>query len=160
MAASGPERVQAALEALGLDIAIMRVPGTAKTAQQAADAAGCPVGAIVKSICVVAGERPAVILCPGDRRVDLDRVAALLGVDHVRMAPADTVRAATGYAIGGVPPLGHATPVPVYMDTGLLAWDIVYAAAGAPDAIFPIAPTVLQRVSGAQVADLSVAPPA
>ena len=119
--ASGPERVQAALDGLGLDIRVVRVPGSSKTAQQAADAVGCAVGAIVKSLVFVAGAAPVVVLCPGDRRVDLGKLAAACSGAAVGMAPAETVRAATGYAIGGVPPLGHATPLPVLMDTGLLA---------------------------------------
>lgn len=156
--ASGPERLQAALDALGLDIRVIRVPGTAKTAAQAADAVGCPVGAIVKSLVFVAGDAPALVLCPGDRRVDTARVAALCGAVTARMAPPEVVRAATGYAIGGVPPLGHVTPLPIYMERALLAQPLVYAAAGAPDALFPIEPARLQAVTGAEVVDVTEPP--
>src|SRR4051794_18215076 len=107
--ASGPERVQAALDALGLEIQVVRVPGSAKTAVLAAESVGCAVGAIVKSLVFMGGAGPVVVLCPGDRRVDTAKLAALLGVEQAAMASAETVRAATGYAIGGVPPLGHAT---------------------------------------------------
>ncbi|HUS15960.1 MAG TPA: YbaK/EbsC family protein [Chloroflexia bacterium] len=153
--ASGPERLQAALDELGLGIQVVRVPGSAKTAVMAAEAVGCEVGAIVKSLVFVAGGAPVVVLCPGDRRVDATKLAALLGSDGVAMAPAETVRAATGYAIGGVPPLGHATTLPILMDAALLTWPQVYAAAGAPDALFPIDPATLQAVSGARVVDVT-----
>jgi len=153
--ASGPERVQAALDALGLGIAVVRVPGSAKTAALAAEAVGCPVGAIVKSLVFLAGDTPRLVLCSGARRVDTTRVAALRGVAAVTMAPPETVRAATGYAIGGVPPLGHVTALPTYMDRSLLEWPVLYGAAGAPDALFPIAPATLQTVTGAEIADVT-----
>ncbi|HMA37802.1 MAG TPA: YbaK/EbsC family protein [Chloroflexia bacterium] len=153
--ASGPERVQAALDALELEIQVLRVPGSAKTAGLAAEAVGCPVGAIVKSLVFVAGGTPVLVLCPGDRRVDPAKLAAQLGVDVVAMAPPDIVRAATGYAIGGVPPLGHATRLPILLERALLAWPTVYGAAGAPDALFPIAPATLAAVTGAQVVDVT-----
>ena len=152
--ASGPERVQAALAALGLDAPVLRV-GSSKTAQQAAAAVGCEVAAIVKSLVFVADGQPVVVLCPGDRRVDTAKLAALLGAESVAMAPAELVRSATGYAIGGVPPIGHATPLPIYMDQALLAWPTVYGAAGAHDALFPINPATLQAVTGAQVVDVT-----
>jgi Cys-tRNA(Pro) deacylase len=152
--ASGPERVQAALAALGLDAQVVRV-GNAKTAQQAAEAVGCEVGAIVKSLVFVADGQPVLVLCSGDRRVDTDKLAALRGAKSVAMASAEVVRAATGYAIGGVPPLGHATTLPMYMDFTLLTCPTVYGAAGAPDALFPINPITLQVVTGAEVADVT-----
>ncbi len=153
--ASGPERVQAALDELGLAARVVRVPGSAKTAQQAADAVGCAVGAIVKSLVFVAGEEPIVVLCPGDRRVDTAKLAAVLGVESAAMAPAELVRSATGYAIGGVPPLGHVTRLPVLMERALLELPLVYAAAGAHDALFPIAPQTLLDVTGATLAEIS-----
>ena len=153
--ASGPERVQAALAALDLRVTVIRVPGSAKTALQAAESVGCEVAAIVKSLLFVADGRPVLVLCPGDRRVDTAKLGALLGAADVAMAPAVVVREATGYAIGGVPPLGHATPLPIYMERALLAWPTVYAAAGAPDALFPIAPPTLLAVTGATLADVT-----
>lgn len=153
--ASGPERVQAALDALGLEIRVVRVPGTAKTAQQAADSVGCAVAAIVKSLVFVADAGPVVVLCPGDRRVDTAKLAIALGVEAAAMAPAAVVRAATGYAIGGVPPVGHTTALPVLMERALLDWERVYAAAGAPDALFPIDPRTLRAVSGARLVDVT-----
>jgi prolyl-tRNA editing enzyme YbaK/EbsC (Cys-tRNA(Pro) deacylase) len=155
--ASGPERVQAALAALGLDTEVVRVPGSAKTAQLAAESVGCAVGAIVKSLLFVVDGTPVLVLCAGDRRVDAAKLAALRGAESAAMAPAAVVRAATGYAIGGVPPLGHATALPIYMDPALLRWPLVYAAAGAPDALFPIESQTLRTVTGAEVVDVSEA---
>jgi Cys-tRNA(Pro) deacylase len=155
--ASGPERVQAALAALGLETQVVRVPGSAKTAQLAAEAVGCDVGAIVKSLVFVVDGQPVVVLCAGDRRVDAAKLAALRGAESAAMAPAAVVREATGYAIGGVPPLGHATALPVYLDAALLRWPVVYAAAGAPDALFPIESATLLTVTGAAVVDVSEA---
>ncbi len=152
--ASGPERVQAALDALGLGVQVVRVPGTAKTAVQAAESVGCAVSAIVKSMVFLAGEQAVVVLCAGDRRVDTAKLAALLGVAAVGMAPAEVVRRATGYAIGGVPPFGHASPLPVFMDRDLERYGVVWAAAGRPDAVFPISPSRLAELSGASVAEL------
>ena len=138
-----------------MEVAARVLPDSARTAPEAAAAVGVEVGAIVKSLVFLAGDQPVVVLCPGDRRVDAAKLAALRGVDRAAMAPAEVVRAATGYAIGGVPPLGHATPLPIYMDAGILRWPIVYAAAGAPDTLFPIPPATLLTVTGAQVVDVT-----
>ena len=153
--ASGPERVQAALAALGLDITVLRLPGSTKTAIEAAEAVGCALGAIVKALVFLAADQPVVVLCPGDRRVDPGKLAARLGVASVAMAPAARVREVTGYAIGGVPPLGHATPLPVYMDARLLQQPLLYAAAGAHDALFPIPAATLQAITAAQVVNVA-----
>jgi prolyl-tRNA editing enzyme YbaK/EbsC (Cys-tRNA(Pro) deacylase) len=155
--ASGPERVQAALAGFGLDTLVVRVPGSAKTAQLAAASVNCEVGAIVKSLLFVVDGQPVLVLCAGDRRVDAAKLAALRGAASAAMAPAAVVREATGYAIGGVPPLGHATALPIYMDQALLRCPLVYAAAGAPDALFPIESQTLLAVTGAEVVDVSEA---
>lgn len=155
--ASGPERVQAVLDELDLGVRVIRVPGSAKTAILAAESVGCPVGAIVKSLVFVAGDDPVLVLCPGDRRVDTVKLAALRQVDPVAvsMAPAALVREVTGYAIGGVPPLGHVEALPTYMEPSLLDWPVVYGAAGAHDALFPIDPNVLQQITGAVVVQVT-----
>ncbi|HEX6608379.1 MAG TPA: YbaK/EbsC family protein [Chloroflexia bacterium] len=155
--ASGPERLQAVLDELDLGVQVIRVPGSAKTAILAAESVGCPVGAIVKSLVFVAGDDPVLVLCPGDRRVDTAKLADLRRVDPaaISMAPAALVREVTGYAIGGVPPLGHVSALPVYMEQALLDWPTVYAAAGAPDALFPIDPNVLQQITGAVVVQVT-----
>jgi prolyl-tRNA editing enzyme YbaK/EbsC (Cys-tRNA(Pro) deacylase) len=152
--AGGPERVQAALDAQGLDTKVMRLPESTRTAPEAAKAAGCEVGAIAKSLLFLADGEPLLVICSGDRRVNTERVAGMVGASGLKMAPAEEVRRVTGYAIGGVPPLGHALPIPKLMDTALFRYATIYAAAGAHDAIFPIAPQRLAEVTGARVEDV------
>ena len=152
--ASGPERVQQALDACRLDSKVVRLPNSTRTAPEAAQAVGCEVGAIAKSLLFMADGEPVLVVCAGDRRVNTAAVASMMGAADVRMASAGDVRAITGYAIGGVPPIGHATPVRTLMDTSLLRWPIIYAAAGAPDALFPADPNRLLEVSGATPADI------
>ena len=122
----------------------------------AARAVGCEVGQIVKSLVFVAGGRPVVALVSGANRLDESRLAAVAG-GPVTKADAETAREATGYAIGGVPPFGHATEVPVFMDRDLLGHAVVWAAAGRPDSVFEISPEHLRELSQAQVADLKAA---
>ena len=111
----------------------------------------------MKSLVFVTNDGPAIALCSGASRVDERRLSAALASNEVRRATADEAKAATGYAIGGVPPFAHATAVRVICDRGLLAYDEVWAAAGLPDAVFPIAPGELVRISGATVAEVAAA---
>ena len=127
----GPERVRAALEALALDCEVLTLPDSTRTAEEAAAAVGCSVGEIAKSLVFRAGERAVVGIMSGDNRLDTGKLAEALGED-VSRADADFVRAATGFAIGGVPPLGHATQVPVFMDADLFRFERIWAAAGSP----------------------------
>ena len=152
--ASGPERVQAALDGLGLDTRVLRLPDSTRTAPEAAKAVGCEVGAIAKSLLFLADGQPVLVVCAGDRRVDTARVAGLLGATEVKMAPAEQVRRVTGFAIGGVPPLGHPSPLTVLMDTALLRWQTIYAAAGANDALFPVDPQRLAEAANARIEDI------
>ena len=149
--ASGPERVQAALDSMGLEAKVLRLPDSTRTAPEAAQAVGCNVGAIAKSLLFIADGEPLLVICAGDRRVNTGRVAELVGAKSVKMAPAEEVRRITGYAIGGVPPLGHATRVTALMDESLLRWPVIYAAAGAHDALFPVDPNRLAQVTGARL---------
>ena len=136
------------------DLEVRRYPAGTRTAADAARAIGCEVGQIVKSLVFVVGGAPVVCLVSGSNQVSPDRLAALAG-EPVDKASADEVRHATGYAIGGVPPFGHVTSLPVYLDRDLLRYDEVWAAAGRPDAVFPITPLRLETLSGAIVADLA-----
>lgn len=151
---SGPERVQEALKAAGLEAKVVRLPGSTRTAAEAASAAGCEVGAIAKSLLFLADGAPLLVICGGDRRVDTTGLAQYLGVREIKMAPAEEVRRITGYAIGGVPPLGHVTAVRTVMDSGLLSWPLIYGAAGAHDALFAVEPRKLAEVSAAELVDL------
>jgi prolyl-tRNA editing enzyme YbaK/EbsC (Cys-tRNA(Pro) deacylase) len=143
--------VQAALHELGLDAEVVELADSTRTAPEAAAAVGCELGAIVKSL-VFRGARsgePVLALVSGDRRADEARLADALG-EPVERADADWVRQVTGYAIGGVPPIGHPAPVRTLMDGGLERFDVVWAAAGTPRTVFPIAPGELARVTSAR----------
>ena len=127
----GPNRVRAALDAASLECAIRTLPDSTRTAVEAAAAVGCSVGEIAKSLVFRAGDRAVVAVMSGDNRLDPGKLAAAAGED-VKRADADFVRAATGFAIGGVPPLGYATPIDVFMDADLFRFDRIWAAAGSP----------------------------
>jgi len=146
-------RFTAAAAERGLTIEVRRFPEGTKTAQDAARAVGCDVGQIVKSLVFVADGQPFLALTAGSNRADVAKLAAILGVDHVRRADAEEARAATGYGIGGTPPFGHPKPLRVLVDRDLLGHDEVWAAAGTPDAVFPLSSDELVRTSGAEPAD-------
>lgn len=148
--------------AAGLDIPVEPVtyPEGTRTAQDAADAIGCAVAQIVKSLVFIAedaeaGDRPVLALTSGARKVDPASLATLLDVDRVRKANADEVREATGYAIGGTPPFGHARPLDTYLDPTLTEFDEVWAAAGTPRDVFRLAPEDLLRAGAQQVGDFT-----
>jgi len=146
-------RFEAWLADSGVGIAVKQFPAGTRTAVDAANAIGCEVGQIVKSLVFVAAGRPVVALVSGANRLDESLLASVAGAP-VAKADADTARTATGYSIGGVPPFGHATDVPVFMDRDLLGHSVVWAAAGRPDSVFEIAPQRLLELSHAEVADL------
>ncbi len=138
-----------------MPLAVRRFPAGTRTAADAARAIGTTVDRIVKSLVFAATEGVVVVLCSGASRVDEHRLASVLGVAAVRRASADEAKGATGFAIGGVPPFAHATACRVICDRGLLAFDEVWAACGLPDAVFPILPADLVRLSSATVADVA-----
>ena len=146
-------RFEAWLADSGIGVAVKQFPVGTRTAGDAARAVGCDVGQIVKSLVFVAAGRPVVALVSGANRLDESRLAAVAGTP-VMKADAETARVSTGYSIGGVPPFGHATEVPVFMDRDLLRHGVVWAAAGRPDSVFEIAPERLRELSQAEVADL------
>lgn len=148
-------RVVAAAADAGIAISVSRFPDGTRTAADAARAVGCEVAQIVKSLVFMADGSPIVALLSGADRLDTARLAGVLGATQVRRATGDEARAATGFAIGGVPPLGHAQPLTVLMDRRLLAHGVVWAAAGMPDAVFNVRPSELQLAAGARVADLA-----
>jgi prolyl-tRNA editing enzyme YbaK/EbsC (Cys-tRNA(Pro) deacylase) len=148
-------RVTDAARRRGLDVEVRRFPEGTRTAVDAARAVGCEVGQIVKSLVFMADGRPVVALVSGDHQLDSARLAGALGAAQVRRATGDEVRAATGYAIGGVPPLGHATALPVLIDRRLHDHEVVWSAAGLPDAVFSADPRLLASAAGARTADLA-----
>lgn len=139
----------------GVTVQVTRFPQGTRTADDAAAAIGCDVSAICKSIVLMAEDEPVVVLASGANRVDERKVADELGSEAVRLASADEARDATGYPVGGTAPYGHPQEVRLLLDADLLAQEEVWAAAGLPDAVFPIAPDQLLETSGAEVADVA-----
>ncbi len=150
------QRVATAAEALGLTIDIVTFKESTRTAEDAAAAIGCTVGQIVKSLVFTVRGEPVVALVSGSNQLDTRKLAALFGVGRkqVERANADTVRAATGFAIGGVPPFGYAASPALYIDEDLARYEVIWAAAGTPNAVFSIEPDKLIRATGGTVADL------
>jgi prolyl-tRNA editing enzyme YbaK/EbsC (Cys-tRNA(Pro) deacylase) len=149
--------VQDALRALGLPDDVRELDASTRTAPEAAAAVGCELGAIVKSL-VFRGRdsgEPVLVLVSGDNRADEARVRAEVG-EAVGRADADWVREVTGFAIGGIPPIGHPAPVRTVVDEDLLRFDEVWAAAGTPRAVFPVAPRALVDASGGTLAAVGV----
>ncbi|MEV1022259.1 YbaK/EbsC family protein [Streptomyces sp. NPDC050264] len=138
----------------GLLPRVRRFPEATRTAQEAADAIGCELSAICKSLIFAADGVPVLVLMDGASRVDVERVRWELCAAKVTRAKADVVREFTGYAIGGVPPFGHRNKTRVLADRSLLAHDVVWAAAGTPYAVFPMAPEALASHAGATLVDV------
>lgn len=147
------ERFLEATKVLGHEVEIRTFPEGTRTAEDAARAIGCDLAQIVKSLVFLADDRPVLALTAGVNRADTGKLAALAGAGRVRRANADEVRAATGYPIGGTPPFGHPERIVTFVDPDLMTHDEVWAGAGAPDAVFGIAPGELVRASGGTVAD-------
>ena len=146
-------RVADAARALGLAIEVRQMPASTRTAEDAAATCGCALGQIVKSLVFrgrASGE-PVLLLVSGVNRVNEKGLVAVLG-EAVKRVDADAVRALTGFAIGGIPPFGHATRLRTVLDRDLLAHDVVWAAAGTPDCVFAVAPRALAEAVGAIVA--------
>ncbi|MCM2579107.1 YbaK/EbsC family protein [Streptomyces meridianus] len=150
-------RFAEALEELGLEVELREFPDAVRTAAQAAAAIGCDPGRIVKSLVFEVDGEPVVVLMDGSSQVDLTLVREELGASVVQRANAATVREATGYAIGGVPPFGHRTRIRVLADHGLLRHDVVWAAAGTPHTVFALAPRTLIDHAGGELVDVSEA---
>jgi prolyl-tRNA editing enzyme YbaK/EbsC (Cys-tRNA(Pro) deacylase) len=146
--AKGVDRFRAATAEFGL--AIVEQSASTHTAQEAADAVGAPVGAIVKSLVFLADDSPILVLASGPNRVNSDALGERLGLT-LRKADADTVKAVTGFSIGGVPPFGHPAALMTVMDEDFFALEELWAAAGSSTAVFAISPARLQELSGARV---------
>ena len=150
------QKVQAALAALGMILQIVELPASTRTAVEAAQAAGCDLGQIVKSLVFrgVHTDQPVLVIASGANRVNETRLSELLG-EPVGKADADYVRQHTGFAIGGVPPVGHSEPLVTFIDPDLLQYAVVWAAAGTPHAIFRLSPAELVRITGGQVVSIT-----
>jgi prolyl-tRNA editing enzyme YbaK/EbsC (Cys-tRNA(Pro) deacylase) len=152
------ERVIGALRAAGASDAadgVQELSDSARTALEAAEALGVPVGAIVKSLVFAADGQPVLVLASGDHQVDTTKVAMVLGVGTVKRADAELVREATGFPIGGVAPVGHPVPLTTVIDQHLGDFEVVWAAAGTPHAVFPTSFDELVRISGGTPAEVA-----
>ena len=152
-------KVHAALEAWGFAFEVQELNQSTRTAAEAAAAIGCEVGQIAKSILFRTrdGDRAVLVIASGINRADVKAVADLLG-EKLGKADADFVGSETGFAIGGVPPVGHDKPIGIFIDEDLLAFDTVWAAAGTPFAVFRLDPRSLAALTGGQVANVALRP--
>ncbi len=152
-------RVRAALEAAGVAFDLREMAAETRTAEQAAAAAGCALDQIVKSVLFrgSGSGQLRLFLTAGGNRIDPDR-ASTLAQEPLERADAALIRAETGFAIGGVAPLGHLNPCALWMDPRLMDFAVVWAAAGTPRHIFAIAPAALRRITGAALAEFTAQP--
>jgi len=150
------QKIQEALQHLGISSQVLELPQSTRTAAEAAQAVGCAVGQIVKSL-VFRGKQthqPILVLASGANRVNEQALAQLIG-EPIEKADADFVREQTGFAVGGVPPIGHIQPLPTYIDKDLLQYEEIWAAAGTPHAVFPLTPADLVRMTGGTVISIA-----
>jgi Cys-tRNA(Pro) deacylase len=146
------QKVQDALSALGFDLTVIENTESARTAQEAADRVGVTLGQIVKSLIFKgrASGKPILVLTSGANRVNEKRIKAYAG-EKIGRAEPDFVRAVTGYAIGGVPPTAHIQKMETYLDEDLMQYDVIWAAAGTPNAVFELTPDDLQKMTNGRV---------
>jgi prolyl-tRNA editing enzyme YbaK/EbsC (Cys-tRNA(Pro) deacylase) len=146
-----------AAEEFDFEVEVSEFPEGTKTAADAADAVGCDLAQIASAIAMRTGDRLVVVVTSGANRVDEHKLAALTDVDEadIGMADADAIKDALGWSIGGVPPFCHDTSIPVYMDETLTDFDTVWAAAGTPQALFPVDPTKLRTYADAEPVDVA-----
>ena len=139
---------------IGIDVQPREFTQSTRTAAEAAEAIGVHVGQIVKSLVFTVDDRPVLALVGGDRQLDEKKLATAAGGNVARRPDADLVRAVTGFPVGGVPPFGHSSALPVFVDLGLLDYDEVWAAAGTPHANFAVHPRRLAEATGGTITDV------
>ena len=146
------EKVQQAVRELGYEFTIVEFDESTRTSVDAANAIGCTVGQIAKSVIFKAAEsgKPVLVLASGPNRVDTKLLSQALG-EPIAKADASFVRESTGFVIGGVPPVGHSEPVQTFIDQDLFNFDEIWAAAGTPNAVFRLTPHALEAMTGGQV---------
>ncbi|OGO27160.1 MAG: hypothetical protein A2136_05620 [Chloroflexi bacterium RBG_16_54_11] len=145
-------KVQHALNFIGMRLEVVELPSSTRTSAEAALAVGCQVGQIAKSIVfkTFTTQQPVLVIASGHNRVDEQIISSLVR-EPITKADADFVRLRTGFAIGGVPPVGHTVPLQTFIDQDLFQYDEIWAAAGTPHAVFRLTPADLLRMTGAQV---------
>ena len=153
---SSAQKVQKALKALGLKLEVVELPASTRTSQEAAEAVGCQVGQIAKSIVfqTLISHRPILVIASGPNRINEKVIAELTGED-IGKADADFVRQRTGFVIGGVPPIGHEQRLVTYIDRDLLQYPEIWAAAGTPHAVFHLKPEDLVKMTSGLVIDVT-----
>lgn len=146
------QKVQDALNVHGLPCQVVELPASTRTAQEAAEAVGCQVGQIVKSLIFKGNQsnKPILVLASGSNRVNEKKLKKLVA-EPVKKADADFVREKTGFAIGGVPPVGHREQLETFLDEDLFQYEEIWAAAGTPHAVFKLTPADLQTATRCQV---------
>ena len=146
------QKVQQTLQAMGFELQVVELPDSTRTAAEAAQAVGCQVGQIVKSLVFKAkrSQRPVLVVASGANRVNEKAIEALIG-EPLGRADADFVRQRTGFAIGGVPPVGHSERLETFIDEDLLQHAEIWAAAGTPNAVFRLTPGDLVQMTGGRL---------
>ena len=152
---SSVQKVQDALKALGFSIQVVELQATTRTSAEAADAVGCKVEQIAKSLVFQAkiSHRPILVIASGLNRVNEEKIAGLIS-EPISKADADFVRQHTGFVIGGVPPVGHLEKLEIFIDQDLLQYEVIWAAAGSPHAVFKLTPQDLVKMTGGLVTSI------
>ena len=150
------QKVQQALNAIGMQLDVVELPDSTRTSVEAAQAIGCQVGQIAKSIIfrALASQRPIMVIASGPNRVNEKVIETLIG-EAIGKADADFVRQRTGFVIGGVPPVGHTEQIETFIDTDLMQYPEIWAAAGTPHAVFRLTPADLMRMTGGKLVQLT-----
>jgi prolyl-tRNA editing enzyme YbaK/EbsC (Cys-tRNA(Pro) deacylase) len=152
MLSPSAQKVQEALSQSGVQLQVVELPASTRTSAEAAQAVGCQVGQIAKSLVFKTSDtqKPILVIASGANRVDEAKVGARLG-EAIGKADADFVRSRTGFVIGGVPPVGHTEALKTFIDEDLLSYQQIWAAAGTPNAVFPLTPTDLIQITQGEV---------
>jgi prolyl-tRNA editing enzyme YbaK/EbsC (Cys-tRNA(Pro) deacylase) len=155
MLSSSAQKVQDALDAFGMTLQVVELPASTRSAAEAAQAIGCQVGQIAKSLVFMGKktDQPVLVIASGANRVNEKQIGELLG-EAIAKADADFVRQQTGFVIGGVPPVGHAQPLNTFVDEDLLEYEVIWAAAGTPHAVFQLEPSNLVRITSGRVVSI------
>jgi prolyl-tRNA editing enzyme YbaK/EbsC (Cys-tRNA(Pro) deacylase) len=155
MLSSSAQKVQDALDAFGMTLQVVELPASTRSAAEAAQAIGCQVGQIAKSLVFMGKktDQPVLVIASGANRVNEKQIGELLG-EAIAKADADFVRQQTGFVIGGVPPVGHAQPLNTFVDEDLLEYEVIWAAAGTPHAVFQLEPANLVRITSGRVVSI------
>ena len=150
------EKVQSALNAFGFDFRVQELPGSTRTASDASIAVGCTIGQIAKSLVFRFTQRgePLLVITSGANQVNINLLGDLLG-EAIEIADAEFVRESTGFAIGGVPPIGHNAPIRTILDQDFMQYDEIWAAAGTPHAVFRLTPAELVLITDGELMRVS-----